>query len=89
MATTLLDWRPSALLAAHPSPRVVAGRTIAQLSTFMGATAAIPAVGMAVEGTGTSVVIEKASVARNVQIDAGKAQGYNARGIPPRGRRKV
>ena len=88
MATTLLDWRPSALPAAHPSLSAL-GRTTAQLSMFNGATAAIPGTGVVVEGTGTSVIVEKASVARKSQLNVDKAQGYNARGIPPRGRRKV
>ena len=89
MATTLFDWRPSALPAAHPSLSALPGCTTAQLSMFIGATAAIPGTGVVVEGTGTSVIVEKASVARKSQLNVDKAQGYNARGIPPRGRRKV
>lgn len=59
----------------------------AQLNTLIGASATIPAPGMAVEGTGKPAFVGLASAVRTATIDAGNVQRDN--GIQPRGRCKV
>jgi hypothetical protein len=108
MATTLIDWRPSALTPACPSilsdrsgsmtqalalgqPAVAtlvfaeAGHAQPVFDNSIGATAA-----QAAAGATASTLIQMASAQRDQRNDGGKvSKGGYARGIPPRGRRKV
>jgi hypothetical protein len=76
---------------ATPSALVAVGRTRApKINNYMGTPVAVPATAMAAEGATTSSLIDMATgVLRNQQRGTDKVKGFNARGIPPRGRRQV
>jgi len=61
-----------------------------KINNYIGTPAAVPAMGLAVAGATTSSVIGMAnSELPNMQRGNDKVKGADARGIPPRGRRKV
>jgi hypothetical protein len=63
------------------APAYVAG--VGTLENSIGTPAAVPATAMAAEGAAMS------GLPQSQRIDADKAKGFNARGNPPRGRRRV
>ena len=112
MATTLFDWRPSALPAAHVLASVVDGVYVpvcatqatvkSAASTFqrnnsMGAlSAAMQAEGATTSelaGLGAGILRRQRDAAADTvntgMVSKHSITGIDARGIPPRGRRKV
>ncbi len=67
----------------------VARYAAVKINNYIGAQNVAPAQGAAAEGTTTSSLSMAAGALRNQQIDADKVKGEDARGIPPRERRKV
>jgi hypothetical protein len=93
MATTLIDWRPSVLPAACPSILSAAQSSTAHATT-LGFAAGYVMTAMQIDNSmndATSGLVEQASGNLRGQRDAAisKAKGVDARGIPPRGRRRV
>ncbi len=87
MATTEFGWRPSALPAAHSPIAAAYVAGVRMLNNSIGIPAAVPATVLAAEGAlGLGAV---AVLTGSQRIDADKAKGFNARGNPPRGRRRV
>lgn len=87
MATTVFGWRPSALPAAHSPIAAAYVAGVRMINNSIGIPAATPAVALAAEGAlGLGAL---AALTGSQRIDADKVKGFNARGNPPRGRRRV
>jgi len=105
MATTLIGWRPSALPAVCVSvpsgapariPGHVPGIPAGAIPTLTGPTY-VPPVRTLNNSIGTPVAVVTAAegaamsgrVELSQQLGADKVKGFDARGNPPRGRRRV
>jgi hypothetical protein len=62
---------------------------VGTLHNSIGAPAAVPATAMAAEGAAMSALAPQSQWIDADQANTGKAKGFNARGNPPRGRRRV
>jgi hypothetical protein len=81
---------PAGLLGKLPELPGAERRGAVKINNYIGTPAAAPAMGLAAMGATTSSVIATAADdLRNQQHGVDKVKGFNARGIPPRGRREV